>query len=57
MNVMSVVAVISLVMAVSNGIAMILTYQRYASVVRGVFMANKVNKAGKVEIVVSSMTW
>jgi len=51
MNLMSIITVVSLVMALSNGIAMILMYLRYASVVRGAFMAIKANKTGEIEIV------
>jgi len=51
MNLMTIITVISLVMAFSNVIAMILMYFRYAAVVRDAFMTVKANKSGEIEVV------
>ena len=51
MNLMSIVTVVSLVVAISNGIGMILMYLRYAKVIRGAIMAVRTSEGGEVEIV------
>ena len=51
MNLVSIVTVVSLVLAIGNGIRMILMYWRYAQVIRGAIMTVKATKAGEVEIV------
>lgn len=51
MNILNVVTVISLVMAFSNGIAMILMYFRYVQVVRGAFATLRATESGEVEMI------
>jgi hypothetical protein len=51
MNLMSIVTVVSLILAIGNGIGMILMYWRYAQVIRDAIMTVKTTKAGEVEIV------
>ena len=51
MNLMSIVTFVSLVMAIGNGLGMILMYWRYAQVIRGAIMMVKATKVGEVEIV------
>jgi len=51
MNLMNIISVLSLVIALSTGIATILMYLRYVSVVRGAFMAITADKTGEIEIV------
>ncbi len=51
MNLLSIITVVSLVMAFSTWIVTILMYLRYASVFRGALMAVKAGKTGEIEIV------
>ena len=51
MNPLSIITAISLVVAISNGIGLILMYLRYVEVVRGTFAAIRTTKEGEVEIV------
>lgn len=51
MNLMSIITVISLVIAIANGIGMALMYMRYIQVIRGSFAALRITKDGEVEIV------
>ena len=51
MNLMNIISVLSLVIALSTGIATLLMYLRYASLFRGAFMAVKAGKTGEIEIV------
>jgi len=50
MNTVTLITVISLVVAVSNGIATILMYLRYIQVVRGSFAVLKATAEGEIEI-------
>jgi len=50
MNTVTLITVISLVVAVSNGIATILMYLRYIQVVRGSFAVLKATADGEIEI-------
>jgi len=50
MNIMTIITVISLVVAVSNGIATIIMYLRYVQVVRGSFAVLKATADGEIEI-------
>ena len=50
MNIMTLITVISMVLAVSNGIATILMYLRYVQVVRGSFAVLKATADGEIEI-------
>lgn len=50
MNIMTLITVISMVLAVSNGIATILMYIRYLRVVRGSFAILKATADGDIEI-------
>jgi hypothetical protein len=51
MNLMSIVTVMSLILAIRDGIGMILMYRQYAQVIRGAIMTVKATKVGEVEIV------
>jgi len=51
MNMLNIITVVSLVMAVSNGIAMILMYHRYVQVVRGAFATLRATESGEVEMI------
>ncbi len=50
MNIMTLITVISMVLAVSNGIATILMYLRYVQVVRGSFAVLKATADGEIEV-------
>jgi len=50
MNIMTLITVISMVLAFSNGIATILMYLRYVQVVRGSFAVLKATADGDIEI-------
>jgi hypothetical protein len=50
MNTVTLITVISLVVAVSNGIATIIMYLRYVQVVRGSFAVLKATADGEIEI-------
>lgn len=50
MNIMTLITVISMVLAFSNGIATILMYLRYVQVVRGSFAVLKATADGEIEI-------
>ena len=50
MNIMTLITVISMVLAFSNGIATILMYLRYVQVVRGSFAVLKATAVGEIEI-------
>lgn len=50
MNIMALITVISMVLAVSNGIATILMYLRYVQVVRGSFAVLKATANGEIEV-------
>ena len=50
MNIPEIITVISLVVAMANGIGMILMYLRYIRVIRGSFAVLHANEEGEVEI-------
>ena len=51
MNISEIITVISLVVAMANGIGMILMYLRYIRIIRGSFATLRVTESGEVEIV------
>lgn len=50
MNVSGIITVISLIIAISNGIGMILMYLRYVEVTRGAFAVLRATTEGEIEI-------
>ena len=50
MNITAIIPVISLVIALANGIGMILMYLRYNRVIRGSFAVLQANEEGEVQI-------